>query len=277
MKRYYISNEKINVHITEWGNNEKPVIFCLHGLGSTSLSFIEIAEELKEEYRFISVDAPGHGKTPPFERTEDYEMHNLANWLNEIINELRIEYFYFLSHSWGSFVALFYLLHHSEKVQGSILIDGGYQTKRLKEETLEEEIAYYEKDFDKYVFNNWDEFFKSEKEAYTRWSSLLEVAVKDLGIEMDNKVWWHARGNTASNIIRGMHKDETIDIYEKLPANIVLLRATVPQVWADYRDKTVNVFKEKTDSIVKVIPDTTHMLHWDKPEIVIAEIKNNWS
>jgi pimeloyl-ACP methyl ester carboxylesterase len=144
LKRYYISNEKINVHITEWGNNDKPVIFCLHGLGSTSLSFIE-------------------------------------------------------------------------------------------------------------------------------------VAVKDLGIEMDNKVWWHARGNTASNIIRGMHKDETIDIYEKLPANIVLLRATVPQVWADYRDKTVNVFKEKTDSIVKVIPDTTHMLHWDKPEIVIAEIKNNWS
>ena len=46
------------------GNNEKPVIFCLHELGSTSLSFIEIAEELKEEYRFISVDAPGHGKTP---------------------------------------------------------------------------------------------------------------------------------------------------------------------------------------------------------------------
>ena len=53
------------------------------------------------------------------------------------------------------------------------------------------------------------------------------------------------QGNTASNIIRGMHKDETIDIYEKLPVNIVLLRATVPQVWADYRDKTVNVLKRK--------------------------------
>ncbi|KAB2441438.1 alpha/beta fold hydrolase [Bacillus luti] len=277
MKRYYINNEKINVHITEWGKNDKPVIFCLHGLGSTSLSFIEIAEELKEEYRFISIDAPGHGKTPPFERTEDYEMQNLANWLNEIINEMRIAHFYFLSHSWGSFVALFYLLNNPEKVLGSILIDGGYQTKRLQEETLQEEIAYYEKDFDEYVFNNWDEFFKSEKEAYTRWSPLLEVAVKDLGVEMDNKVWWHARGNTASNIIRGMHKDETIDIYEQLPTNIILLRATVPQVWADYRDKTVNVFKEKTDSIVKVIPDTTHMLHWDKPEVVIAEIKGNWS
>lgn len=72
-------------------------------------------------------------------------MHNLANWLNELINGLRIEHFYFLSHSWGSFVALFYLLNHPEKVQGSILIDGGYQTKRLQEETLEEEIAYYKR------------------------------------------------------------------------------------------------------------------------------------
>ncbi len=79
MKRYYINNEKLNVHITEWGGNDKPVIFCLHGLGSTSLSFIEIAEELKEEYRLISIDTPGHGKTPSFEKTEDYEMRNLAN------------------------------------------------------------------------------------------------------------------------------------------------------------------------------------------------------
>lgn len=276
MKRYYINNEKINVHITEWGNNGKPVIFCLHGLGSTSLSFIEIAEELKENYRFISIDAPGHGKTPPFERTEDYEMQHLAYWLNEIVSALKIECFYFLSHSWGSFIVLFYLLNNPEKVLGSILIDGGYQTKRSQEETIQEEIAYYEKGFDEYVFNNWDEFFKSEKEAYTRWSSLIEFAVKDLGIEMDNKVCWNARGTIAGNIIRGMHKDETIDIYEQLSDNIVLLRATVPQSWADYRDKTVNIFKEKTDGVVKLISDTTHMLHWDKPEVVIAEIKSNW-
>ncbi|MGE7935566.1 alpha/beta fold hydrolase [Bacillus paramycoides] len=277
MKRYNINNERINVHITEWGNIDKPVIFCLHGLGSTSLSFIEIAENLKDNFRFISIDAPGHGKTPPFERTEEYEMQHLAYWLNEIVSALKIERFYFLSHSWGSFVALFYLLNNPDKVLGSILIDGGYQTKRLQEETLQEEIAYYEKDFDEYVFNNWDEFFKSEKETYTRWSRLLELAVKDIGIKMDNKVCWHARGITAGNIIRGMHKDETIDIYDKLPGNIVLLRATVPYILDEYRDKTVNIFKEKTDSVVKLIPDTTHMLHWDKPEVVIEEIKSNWS
>ncbi len=67
-------------------------------------------------------------------------MHNLANWLNEIINELRIKYFYFLSHSWGSFVALFYLLNHPEKVQGSILIDGGYQTKGFEKKRWKKKL-----------------------------------------------------------------------------------------------------------------------------------------
>ncbi|MBE7103521.1 alpha/beta hydrolase [Bacillus cereus] len=276
MKRYFINNDRINVHITEWGNNDKPVIFCLHGLGSTSLSFIEIAEKLKEDYRFISIDAPGHGKTAPFERMEDYEMQHLAHWLNEIVNALEIEHFYFLSHSWGSFVALFYLLNNPEKVLGSILIDGGYQTKRLKEETMEDEIAYYEKDFEEYTFNNWDDFFRSEKEAYTRWSPLLELAVKDLGIEIDDKVYWHARGTTASNIIKGMHKDETIDIYEELPANIILLRATVPKSWDEYRGKTASIFSERTRSTVKLIPDSTHLLHWDYPEVIVEEIRKHW-
>ncbi len=81
MKRCFIHDGKLNVHITEWGTKSKPVILCLHGLGSTSLSFIEIAEELKGEYRFVSIDIPGHGKTPPFEEAENYEYPKLARFL----------------------------------------------------------------------------------------------------------------------------------------------------------------------------------------------------
>lgn len=67
-------------------------------------------------------------------------MQNLANWLNEIINELRIEYFYFLSHSWGSFCSVILFVTSFRKVQGSILIDGGYQTKRLQEKRWKKKL-----------------------------------------------------------------------------------------------------------------------------------------
>ncbi|EJQ00041.1 hypothetical protein IC3_00170 [Bacillus cereus VD142] len=54
MKRYFVNNRHKKVHITEWGNKKKPVIFCLHGLGGSSLIFIEVADKLKDEYRFVT-------------------------------------------------------------------------------------------------------------------------------------------------------------------------------------------------------------------------------
>ena len=47
MKRYSIACAGISTQVTEWGNPNHPVIFCLHGLGGTSLSFIELADALK--------------------------------------------------------------------------------------------------------------------------------------------------------------------------------------------------------------------------------------
>ncbi|MGB8000959.1 MAG: alpha/beta fold hydrolase, partial [Anaerobacillus sp.] len=108
MKRYFVNTGEGNVHLTEWGEKGRPVIFCLHGLGSTGLSFIEVADKLKDDFRIISVDAPGHGKTPPFGQAAQYEMPSMVKWVNRLITDLNIDPFYFLSHSWGSFVALYY-------------------------------------------------------------------------------------------------------------------------------------------------------------------------
>jgi pimeloyl-ACP methyl ester carboxylesterase len=276
MKRYFINDGEKDVHITEWGALGKPVIFCMHGLGSTSLSFIEVAEQLKEEYRIISIDAPGHGKTPPFVEEESYEYPKMAYWLDQILDILRVERFYFLSHSWGSFVALYYLSQYNERVKGSILIDGGYQTKRRMNRTLEEEIAYYEKDFEEYVFESWHEFYESEKKAYSRWSPLLKIAVKDLGLEQDNKVIWHARGKTAKHIIKAMHKHETEDIYHRLPPDITILRATLPKESEEYRKINSELFKKKANGNLKIVENSTHMLHWDKPCTVVKLILKIW-
>ncbi|MCA1054087.1 alpha/beta hydrolase [Rossellomorea aquimaris] len=276
MNRYRIHHRNKFVQITEWGDKHSPVIFCLHGLGGSGLTFIEVAERLKNEFRIISIDAPGHGNTEPLDSAEEYEMPHLADWLNEVLNILGVDKFYFLSHSWGSFVSLFYLMKNEERVMGTMLIDGGYQTKRMKEETLEEEVAYYEKDFDEYVFDTWEEYFNTEKAAYARWSPRIELAVRDLAVESGGKIHWHASGETAVNIIKAMHKHETIDIYEKLPSSIVLLRATLPMSWDDYRNKTAAIFEERTGGTVKLIANSTHMLHWDVPEVVAGEIRENW-
>ncbi|UII58296.1 alpha/beta hydrolase (plasmid) [Cytobacillus spongiae] len=275
MKRYYIHNRDRQIHITEWGDPAAPVIFCLHGLGSTGLSFIEIAEELKGEYRILSIDAPGHGLTPPFQSGEQYEMERMADWLNELIEMLDIHSFYFLSHSWGSFVALFYAAKYPSKIKGNILIDGGYQGKRHSNQTLEEEVAFYEEDFEQ-VFDTWDDFLSLVKSETLNWSSAKWKAAKDLALYKDNRYYWHARGKTAGYIIQAMHKDEVEDIYQDISGNILLMKATLPERLEDHRSKTAAIFREKTNGEVLSVPGTTHLLHWDRPEAVIKEIRKRW-
>jgi len=275
LKRYFIQHRNLDIHITEWGASSDPVIFCLHGLGSTSLSFIEVAEELKEHYRIISIDAPGHGKTPPFENEKDYEMDKMADWINEVTVLLELDSFYFLSHSWGSFVALYYAAKYPKRVRDSILIDGGYQGKRHLNQSVEEEVYFYNKDFEQ-VWESWEDFLALVKSETLNWNPIKMEAAKDLCLYKDNRYYWHARGSTAGHIIRAMHKDEAEDIYHKLDCSILLLKATLPHCMEESRNKTAALFKEQTRGEVKSIPETTHLLHWDRPEIVVREIRNRW-
>jgi pimeloyl-ACP methyl ester carboxylesterase len=276
VKRYFITYKNQNVHLTEWGNPDKPVIFCIHGLGSTSLSFLEVADRLKDEFRIVAFDAPGHGKTGAFKSIEEYEMPRLADWLHGLIQYLDLGDFYLLSHSWGSFLALHYLVNYSENVIDTLLIDGGYQTKRIWASSMEEEMDHYEKDFDEYVFDSWDAFYNSEKENYMMWTPLKEVAVKDLAVERNGKFHWHARGETARHIIRGMHLNETEEIYHILPPGITLLVATLPEYLTEKRKQTAEAFKQSASGEVKLIDNTTHLLHWDSPDAVIEEITSKW-
>lgn len=49
MKEKFLIQDNYRVRFHIWGNDNSPVIICLHGLGDSSLSFIELAEELKKE------------------------------------------------------------------------------------------------------------------------------------------------------------------------------------------------------------------------------------
>ena len=88
MEEKFLIQDEFHVRCHVWGNDNSPVIICLHGLGDSSLSFIEVAEELKKEYKIISIDLPGHGKSEKFTTEEEYEMNHMSNWIFKIIGKL---------------------------------------------------------------------------------------------------------------------------------------------------------------------------------------------
>ncbi len=288
LKQFFINNEDVKTRISEWGNKENPTIICIHGLGSSSLSFLELAEFLKDKYHIFSIDLPGHGKSPAFNKDEYYEIPNLIVWISKVIEIIEKDNFYLMAHSWGGCIALHYSALYPEKVKKILLLDGGYHIKQFeydyfvnanKEQLdfkhnycLDEEIQSYESDFDGYIFSSWNDFLDVERNNYLRWSELLERAVKDLMKEDDGKIIFCASGDTARGAIKSMYNSPTNLLYDKLRLPILLLQATLPSSWDEVRTLETEKFKEATNGIVKKIEGTTHLLHWDKPNLIVEEV-----
>jgi len=282
MKEVYIDKDGIEARIHEWGNEVNQTIICFHGLGSTSLSFIELGHLLKNEYHIVAIDLPGHGKTPAFKKEEDYEMPNMIRWIDKVISNITEDSFYLLAHSWGADIALHYMAMQPSKVMKAMLLDGGYYIKTdmyayeasrsgLKD-SLQKEIDYYIKDFDEYCFDTLQEHIEVEKNNYSRWSSLLEKASMDLIRVENGKYKYHANSYTSTGAIKSMYLSPTNCIYDRLENPIYLLVSALPESMNEIRGILVEKFKNGTGSKIKRIEGSGHLLHWDKPNEVVKEV-----
>ena len=291
MEQITFKTKNINARVCTWGDKDNPTIICLHGLGSTNLSFLEVGELLKDKYYIVSIELPGHGKTPAFDNDEDYAVPNLISWLSSIINQFEKERFFIMAHSWGGCIALHYAALYPKKVRKMLLIDGGYHQKQdiydyfsnVDREklnfhpncSLAEEIAEYKADFDGYVFSNWNDFLAVEKENYARWSPLLEQASMDLMKEdTDGTIRFCASGETARKSIISMYNYPTSLIYDRLKTQILLLQSTLPESCNEIRTILVDDFQKHTNCIVKRIA-ASHLIHWDNP-LLVANIAKEW-
>lgn len=292
MNHFFVEFGEYEASVCEWGDKSNPQIICFHGLGSTKLSFIEIAELLKDNYHIVSFDLPGHGKTSSFEKDEDYGAAHLINWVVALLEHIGKETFHIVAHSWGASVALHYAAACPEKVNKMVLLDGGYHHGKMnaayfaklykdaKEgecppRSLEEEIIHYEKDFDEYIFDSKEAFIQSEKTVYSRWSPLIERAVYDLMREEDSKVKWHATGDTARGVIKFQYTVYKTLKSHKIKSDILLLYCDLPDNYLEIRELQIAEFKKRINITTKLYKDTGHLMHWDRPE-EIAEDVLNW-
>lgn len=292
MNHFFVEFGEYEASVCEWGDKSNPQIICFHGLGSTKLSFIEIAELLKDNYHIVSFDLPGHGKTPSFEKDEDYGASHLTNWVVALLEQIGKETFHIVAHSWGASVALHYAAECTEKVNKMVLLDGGYHHGKMNANyfaelykgakegecpprSLEEEITHYEKDFDEYIFDSKEAFIQSEKMVYSRWSPLIERAVYDLMREEDNKVKWHATDDTARGVIKFQYTVYKTLKSHKIKSDILLLYCDLPHNYLEIRELQIAGFKKHINITTKLYIDTGHLMHWDRPE-EIAEDVLNW-
>jgi pimeloyl-ACP methyl ester carboxylesterase len=104
---------------TDEGKGDKTIIF-IHGLGSYLQAWIKNVEVLKSEYRCISIDLPGYGKSD--KKPHSGQMTFYAGIINEFIKELKLNNVVLAGHSMGGQISITAALLYPEIVQGLILV-----------------------------------------------------------------------------------------------------------------------------------------------------------
>jgi pimeloyl-ACP methyl ester carboxylesterase len=258
------------------GNPENPTLIGFHGLaGSALYSFTQLASHLKEHFHLILIDQPGHGKSSPFIKEEDYLFSSLARWYDEVFDYLQLKEFFLLGHSWGADVALHYAIQAPERVKGIILLDGGFTYPVFQEEmTFRTAYNGWSTYMDHAKFTNWREAV-SEFKGYTKaWNSIHEVSLSSIFI-MKEKYELIASKHTVLSIIKAFFEEPFTNTYPHIQSPLLLIHASEPEELNDARTKGIAQIKQDIkNALIIPMEDTGHMLQWDKPMEVSYEIIN---
>lgn len=276
MKDFNLKSEDVNVHYYEWGKHNKPTIVCLHGLGSSGAAFFELAEYLEEQYHILSFDNPGHGGTCPFVNEDDYLFSNIAQWYDHVFQQVLKAPFYILGHSWGADIALHYAKKYPEKINGVILLDGGYTFPDFQEDmTISKVYDGWNHYMDhSSVFHNWEDVLREYQQFTKRGNEKIELMVATL-FNQSGKYELISSKFTVLSIIKAFFKESFTTAYPYIKSPLTLIHATLPKDLTEARVARITTLKQNIHDVTIVsMEDTNHIVHWDNPKEVANEIRN---
>lgn len=120
--RYLAFGDNMRVHFRDVGPRNGQVIMLVHGFSASLHTWEDWADNLKRDYRVITLDLPGHGLSRCIDNSE-IGPAQFVETINRIANTLDIQRFTLAGNSMGGAAAWNYALAHPERLDGLVLVD----------------------------------------------------------------------------------------------------------------------------------------------------------
>ncbi len=111
-----------NVHWTSTGSGSQAVIF-VHGWTCDESSWSAQVPAFSANYRVITLDLPGHGKSAP-PANGKFSMQNFARAIEAVREEAGVDRVVVVGHSMGTPVVRVYQQMYPQHVAGLVIVDG---------------------------------------------------------------------------------------------------------------------------------------------------------
>lgn len=111
----------LQIHYRDVGDGF-PIVF-LHGFTGSTRNWALTVPALRDRFRCVSLDHPGHGQSEKATDTAFYALPNMAAVAYAAIREIGIEECYLVGHSMGGMISQHVILDHPQLVRALILVD----------------------------------------------------------------------------------------------------------------------------------------------------------
>lgn len=133
----------------------RPTLIFIHGLTGSSSAWWEYEKKFENQYNILSIDLRGHGKSIKPRKYQDYKIKNFAQDINDLVNHLHIEKFILISHSFGTLVALEFLLRYQPIAASAIFLSPIFGANKMKLARLTKPLLkYFTKVIDLFPFSS---------------------------------------------------------------------------------------------------------------------------
>lgn len=245
IKEQKVSIGDYSINYKESGQG-KHIIILEAGLGMDSETWTEIQTKLSENYRVISYDRSGYGKSDNSELTRTID--NITQDLNLLLETVESSAPYILvGHSLGGYVIRHFAELYPEKVSGMVMIDSYHENlfKMLQDSTSET-------DWNKYLGTgqtNKDTLngFESEKVEF------METVLSNERFKIPSKIPVHVLTSLEPSEDTSQFVNVIMDLHEKLSLSFVTENDNVNQT---------------------ITKSSGHFIYLNESELVISAVDN---
>jgi len=237
-------------------------VIVLHGLFAASDNLLRLGQALAETYRVHLLDMRNHGMSP---HSDEFSYALMADDVLAYISKHRISQPTIVGHSMGGKVAMQVALNAPNKVKAIVVADIA-------------PVNYAPRHND--VFAGLHALAESPVSSRAQADEVLSGYVKELGVRQfliknlrkaagsDGKLAW--RFNLPA-IAQGYSSILTAPQGEAYSGPVLFIAGEHSDyILPEHREQTVKLFPSAT---MRMIPDTSHWLHAEKPDVFNAVCK----
>jgi 2-succinyl-6-hydroxy-2,4-cyclohexadiene-1-carboxylate synthase len=246
-------------HYTINGDCNLPPLLLLHGWMGSSDDYQQIIRLLPQFY-CIAIDLPGHGKTEVINDDRSYDFIATARGIIELLNSLEIDRTAISGYSFGSRIALYLALEFPDRFDRVILesTSPGLATERDRQARIASDANIIRQletaNFSNFVTDWYHQQIFTGIEGHRDFSALIDRRMS----------------NNPSNLAKSLHLaglGQQPYLGDRLKVHTRPILLLVGALDLKFIAIAQNLHQEYPSITLKIIPDCSHNVHFQQPEL----------